>query len=108
MGMVEIAKTSEIPAGQMKPVTVEGKKLLVFNVDGKFYAMPQQCTHLGGNLSQGKLEGKTIQCPRHHALFDIPTGECLSGPKIGPLKLSAKNEPTYEVVIEGDSLKVKL
>jgi 3-phenylpropionate/trans-cinnamate dioxygenase ferredoxin component len=107
MGTFEVAKVSDIPNGQMKPITLEGKELLVFNLNGKYYAMPRRCTHLNGDLSQGKFEGNTIQCPRHHAKFDITTGECVSRPRIGPLKLSAKNEPIYEVVIEGDSIKVR-
>jgi nitrite reductase/ring-hydroxylating ferredoxin subunit len=107
MSSMEIAKTVDIPAGQMKSFVVDGKEVLVFNDGGNFYAMGRYCTHLHGDLSHGKLEGRTITCPRHGAQFDITTGRCLVGPKIGPLKLSTKDEVMYTVEVEGQSLRIK-
>jgi 3-phenylpropionate/trans-cinnamate dioxygenase ferredoxin subunit len=107
MSSMEIAKAGEIPAGQMKSFVVDGKEVLVINNAGKYYALGRYCTHLHGDLSRGKLEGTTITCPRHGAQFDITSGRCLAGPKIGPLKLSTKDEVTYLVEIEGQSLRIK-
>ena len=107
MATVEVAKVAEIPAGQMKAFTVEGKEIVVFNSAGKFYALPRYCTHLHGDLSKGKFEGTTVTCPRHGSQFDIATGKCLLGPKIGPLKLTTKDEPTYAVEVQGQSIRVK-
>jgi 3-phenylpropionate/trans-cinnamate dioxygenase ferredoxin subunit len=106
MSSMEIAKTGDIPAGQMKSFVVEGKEILVFNNGGNFYAIGRYCTHLHGDLSRGKLEGTTITCPRHGAQFDITTGRCLAGPKIGPLKLNTKDEATYAMEVEGQSLRI--
>jgi 3-phenylpropionate/trans-cinnamate dioxygenase ferredoxin subunit len=106
MASIEIAKPGDIPDGQMKSFVVDGKDVLVVNVGGNFYALGRYCTHLHGDLSRGKLEGNTITCPRHHAQFDIASGRCLVGPKIGPLKLNTKDEATYPVEIDGQSLRI--
>jgi 3-phenylpropionate/trans-cinnamate dioxygenase ferredoxin subunit len=108
MSFIEVAKTSEIPTGTKKAATVDGKEIVVFNVGGKFYALPRKCTHMGGDLSAGILEGETVICPRHSAHFNVTTGVCTAGPRIGPLKLSTKNEPIYEVIVEGESIKVRV
>jgi 3-phenylpropionate/trans-cinnamate dioxygenase ferredoxin subunit len=76
---VEVAQVDEIPAGAMKSFVVEGKQILVINYDGNYYAIGGKCTHMGGDLSKGKLEGKTVTCPKHGAKFDVTTGECVSG-----------------------------
>ncbi len=108
MNLYEVAKTEDIPAGTMKAVTVVGKEIIVFNVGGKFYALPRKCTHLSGDLSQGKLEGNSIICPRHGAHFDVTTGKCIQGPKIGPLKMNGKDEIPYVVRVDGNSIKVSV
>ena len=94
----EVAKTDEIPEGIMKPLIVQGKEILVVNYNGNYYAINRRCSHMGGDLSRGKLEGKIVTCPRHGSRFDITTGVSISGPKIGFLKLKTKNEPVYEVM----------
>jgi 3-phenylpropionate/trans-cinnamate dioxygenase ferredoxin subunit len=108
MTTTEIAKVGDIPAGEMKSFVVEGKQILVINDAGKYYAIGRYCTHLHGDLSQGKLEGTTIRCPRHGSQFDITTGRCLSGPKIGPLKLTTKDETVYALEVAGQSIRIKL
>ena len=60
MDYVKVADISEIPFGKMKMVTVGGKEVLIVNLDGKFYAIRNKCTHQGGDLSKGKLEGNVV------------------------------------------------
>jgi 3-phenylpropionate/trans-cinnamate dioxygenase ferredoxin subunit len=108
MAFVTVAKTLEIPPGQFKPFTVGGKPIVVANLEGSFYAIGGKCTHMGGDLSKGKLEGKIMQCPRHGARFDVTTGVAVGGPKIGPLKLKAANETRYEVRVQGDEIQVNV
>ena len=108
MEYLEVGKIGEISEGTMKAFQVQGKDILVANLGGKFYAIGNKCTHLGGDLSKGSLEGKIVVCPKHGSRFDITTGESTLGPKIGFIKLKTKNEPVYEVKIEGDSIKVNI
>lgn len=106
MKFVEVAKTDQIPAGTMKPFVVEGQEVLVVNYEGKYYAIGRKCTHMAGDLSEGKLEGKIVTCPRHGAKFDVTSGHNVSGPKMGPLKLKTGDETHYEVRVEGNSIQV--
>jgi len=108
MSFFEVAKINEIPEGTMKPVTTQGKEILVVNYNGNFYAINRKCTHMGGDLSKGKLDGKIVTCPRHGSRFDVTTGKSISGPKIGFLKLKTKDESIYEVKVEGNSIKVNI
>ena len=94
-----VAKRSEIPAGTTKRVVVDGTALLLCNVDGDIYAIEDVCTHDGGPLDQGELQGNRIQCPRHGALFDVTNGTALTLPAVIPLE-------TYAVSSDGDDVLV--
>jgi 3-phenylpropionate/trans-cinnamate dioxygenase ferredoxin component len=108
MSFIEIAKVEEIPEGQMKLFTMGDKNILIASFEGGFYAINGKCTHMGGDLSKGKLEGKVVTCPRHGSRFDVTTGACIGGPKIGFIKLKANDETTYEVKVEDKSIKVNI
>ena len=108
MSLYEVAKTSDMPEGTMKAVSIQDKEIIVVNYEGNYYAINRRCTHMGGNLSKGKLEGKIVTCPRHGSRFDVTTGESISGPRIGFLKLKTKNEPNYQVKVDNDSIKIDI
>ncbi len=108
MKYLEVGETGEIAEGEMKAYTAQDNDILVVNYNGSYYAIGGKCTHMGGDLSKGKLEGKIVTCPRHGSKFDITTGESISGPKISYLKLKTKKEPFYEVKVENDTIKVKI
>jgi 3-phenylpropionate/trans-cinnamate dioxygenase ferredoxin subunit len=95
-----IAKRSEISSGATRRVTVNGIEVLLCNVDGEIYAIEDVCTHDGGELDQGELEGCRIMCPRHGAYFDVRTGTALTLPAILPV-------PTYAVRLDGDDIYVE-
>jgi len=108
MGLTEIGKTSDIPEGTIKPLSAGGKEILVINYNGSYYAVNRKCTHKGGDLSRGMLDGKIVTCPVHGAKFDITTGKNVSGPKIGIMKLKTDDLQVYEVNVEGDSIRVNI
>ena len=108
MKIAEIAKSEEIPAGEMKRFLIEGKEILVVNYEGRYYAMDEKCTHRGGDLSEGKLEGNILTCPLHGSKFDITTGKNVSGPKLGFLKLKIKDETSYKVNSENGIIKISI
>jgi 3-phenylpropionate/trans-cinnamate dioxygenase ferredoxin component len=107
MSFSEVARIEGIPAGTMKAVVVDGKDVLVSNVGGKYYAIGGKCTHAGGDLSKGTLEGNVVTCPRHGSQFDVTTGKNLRGPKI-IVRVSTKDEPVYEIKVDGKSIQVKV
>jgi nitrite reductase/ring-hydroxylating ferredoxin subunit len=101
-----VAKTAELQPGAMKSVSAGGKKLLLANVDGAFFAMQQKCPHLGGNLSKGKLAGKTVTCPLHAATFDLATGQVVAVAHLLFLKFKTKQAAIFPVKIDGDTVLV--
>ena len=94
-----LAKRSEIPAGTTRRVAVGGRGILLCNVEGDIYAVEDVCTHDGGPLDQGELEGCRIMCPRHGAYFDVTSGTALTLPAIVPVQ-------TYRVLVDGDDIYV--
>lgn len=101
MKLRKIAKTSELVPGQYKSIELEDERIALFNVNGKFYALKDVCTHDGGILTGGVLHGYIVGCPRHGAQFDIRTGAVLRMPAYIGVE-------TYPVHIEGDEVFIKL
>jgi nitrite reductase/ring-hydroxylating ferredoxin subunit len=108
MSFIQVATKNQIPSGTMLAASAGDKELLLVNYEGNFYALNLKCTHMGGNLSKGVLEGKIITCPRHGAKFDITTGQCISRPNLGFMRPSIKDENTYTVKTEGDNILVDI
>jgi len=103
----KVAGISEIPLGKMKMVKAGGKDILIVNLDGKYFAMEDKCTHAGGDLSRGSLSGNVVICPRHGAKFDITTGKLVAGPKFDPSR-KIENEHPFEIRIEGNDIQIKV
>ncbi len=77
---IKVAESSEIADGTGKCVEVEGKRIAVFNMVGEFYAIDDTCTHRGGPLSEGAIEGDEVECPLHGAHFNIKSGQVTAPP----------------------------
>ncbi len=90
---------SGLAEGAMKAVEIDGEEVVVAKVGGRCYAFGGICTHDGGPLVDGELEGDRVICPWHMTEFDVKTGEVLDGLAEEPL-------PVYEVVVEGDEIRV--
>lgn len=97
---VKVAMTSEVSPGRMKAVQYEGQQVCLANVKGKYFAIRNTCTHLGGPLAQGKLEEGVVECPWHGSRFDLATGEVKRGPARTP-------ETVYEVKVDGTNILVR-
>ena len=103
----KVAQTQEIPAGQMKAVKLANKDVLIANVNGQYYAIGNICTHQGGNLFKGTLQGNIVTCPRHKAQFDVTNGKVVSHPKM-PLKHpKIVDQAIYKVKVEGSDILVE-
>jgi 3-phenylpropionate/trans-cinnamate dioxygenase ferredoxin subunit len=106
--LVKVAETSEIAQGQMKAFKLEEKEILIANVNGNYYAIPNRCTHKNGELSKGSLDGNIVTCPVHGARFDVTTGKAVAGPKIAFFRGKTDDERSYQVKIEGTDVMVDL
>ncbi len=71
-----VAKASEVVPGEMKLVEVGGDEVVIANVNGEFFAFSDTCTHEGGPLSDGELEGDIVTCPWHFTPFNVRSINC--------------------------------
>jgi len=94
-----VARLSDIADGTTKRVVIDGEAVLLCRAEGTLYAIEDVCTHDGGELDQGTLEGCRIECPRHGAYFDVRTGAALTLPAVVPVQ-------TFPVRIDGDDVYV--
>jgi nitrite reductase (NADH) small subunit len=122
-----VAKVAEIPPGERLIVTVAGRTIGVFNVNGRFYALRNSCPHQGGELCRGALvglataerpgeihytrEGEILKCPWHGWEFDLATGRSVFDPnrtrvKSYPVEVEELHAETYPVEIERDRVVV--
>ena len=108
MTHIRVAAVSDVAPGRIVPIEAGGRKLLLANVEGDFYAADRKCPHLGYNLCRGgKLDGRAIVCPLHKAKFDLATGKVERDPKLLFLKMTAKTDlRIYPVRVEGDDVLV--
>ena len=98
---VRVAKVSEIPDPGRKLVEVDERLVVLIHAGGQFYAIDDLCTHDGGPLGEGELDGFAIACPRHGAKFDVRDGRALTMP-------ATRATVVHEVKVVGDDVLVKL
>lgn len=82
---IDIAAAADMAPGSHRTADVEGTAIAVFNVDGTYYAIEDLCSHAAATLSQGRVEGCEIVCPRHGARFSLISGAALSPPAWEPI-----------------------
>jgi 3-phenylpropionate/trans-cinnamate dioxygenase ferredoxin subunit len=104
---VKVAKISEIPPGGKKSVRASKTRVLVVNVDGKFYCIQSVCTHHANPLFTGKLKGKVLWCDNHYASFDVTTGK-VADPPVGSEYLKLDPLKIYPAKIDGDDIIVEV
>lgn len=99
--MVPVARRGELPPGRMKRFELDGRDLLLLNLDGTYYALDNACPHNGGPLSQGSLDaaGCKIVCPRHAWSWNVETGRAVAPPV-------DYRVATYRVAVRGDIVLV--
>ena len=98
---VKVAKTSEIADQSATCVEVEGKQIALFNLGGEFYAIDDTCTHRGGPLSEGSVDGDQVECPWHGAHFNIKSGEVTGPPAL-------EGVTKYTVRLVGDAIEIEV
>jgi len=101
-GWVSAGRGDDLAPGQVRVVQAGRARLALCNVDGKLYAIDDVCTHDGGPLDQGWLEGCEIECPRHGARFDVTSGRVTCMPAIMPVQTHPVRVVDGEVEIQVD------
>ena len=112
---VEVPGGNELQSGQMKMFKLGDHEILLARVGDTFYAADNLCPHMGGSLSEGKLEKTIVTCPRHHSQFDLVDGHVVkwtdwSGFKLSLSKMVKSPRPvnTYKVNVEGGKVMVEI
>jgi len=81
---IDVARSDELADGEWRVVDADGTRVAVFRLGDDYYAIEDVCTHDGGELASGCLDGDVIVCPRHGARFSVRTGVALSAPAYEP------------------------
>ena len=84
-----------------KLVEADGQAIALFVVDGKYCAIENRCTHVGGPLAEGELEGEVVTCPWHGSRFNVKTGAVLSPP-------AARGVKSFPVRVTGNDVEVQI
>jgi nitrite reductase/ring-hydroxylating ferredoxin subunit len=100
-GFIKVAELSDIEEGELVPVEVDDEPICLTKANGVICAFTDNCTHIGGPLNEGDLEGDVLTCPWHGAQFNVHTGKVLRGPARQDLQ-------TYPVQIEGEDILISL
>jgi 3-phenylpropionate/trans-cinnamate dioxygenase ferredoxin subunit len=93
--LVAVARVDEIASGQFRKVTVDDRAFILANVDGRFYAVEDNCSHEDYPLSYGCLDGDRIKCSLHGSRFSLITGEPMDEPADTPIR-------TYRLEVDPD------
>jgi nitrite reductase/ring-hydroxylating ferredoxin subunit len=98
---LEAGKAGELRPGTMKRIDARGRRILLANVDGRYCATDDTCTHEEASLSTGVLKGELVKCPLHGSRFNVCTGKALEEPAEESLR-------TYPVRLEGGRILIGL
>jgi 3-phenylpropionate/trans-cinnamate dioxygenase ferredoxin subunit len=112
---MEAGKIGEFQDGTRKKVMIQGHEILLAMIENKYYAVSNRCSHLGGDLSAGKLDGTIITCPKHGSRFDLRDGKVVRWLKgsgvfsaVGRALKSPRPLDTYNIRAEGDRVMVEI
>lgn len=115
MAYVSVGEVSQLTDGAMREVEVNRHQVLIARVGDSLYAVDSRCPHMGGKLTEGRLEGTIVTCPRHGSQFDLADGSVVrwlhgSGlvSRIGTALKSPCPLKTYNVKVEGREILVEI
>ncbi len=97
---LDVMDESALAEGKNTVVNVDGTDVAIFKIDGQCYAIADLCTHDGGEIASGTLDGDEIICPRHGARFCVKTGEVTAPP-------AYENIDCFPVRIEQGRIQVR-
>ena len=110
--LIKIAETKDLTPGQAAAFDLEGQRIALFNVEGTYYAIGDSCTHRGGPLSEGDVQGTKVTCPWHGADFDLKTGAVLGPPAQKgvprPAQRWSASPPSITLLPGSESVRAKM
>lgn len=98
--LVKVGRADDLAEGQGTLARVDGQRIAIFHVGGRYYALEATCPHEGGPLADGVIEGARVLCPWHGYDFDLKTGACGLEPGLRVL--------TYPVKVQDGDLLIEM
>ena len=92
---------SDLSEGESLAVEIDGEPVAIVRTEGEVFAIRDVCSHAEVPLTEGEVDGHTIECWLHGSCFDVRTGEPTNMPATVPV-------PVYPVKIEGDDVLVSI
>ncbi|MBI2671967.1 Rieske (2Fe-2S) protein [Candidatus Woesearchaeota archaeon] len=97
---MKIAKINDVEEGKGKVVSMGGKEIALFKLNGQVYVIENKCSHRGGPLGEGQVQDKIVTCPWHGWQFDVTNGQNLMAPGM--------NLKSYKVEVKGEDVVIDL
>jgi nitrite reductase/ring-hydroxylating ferredoxin subunit/uncharacterized membrane protein len=97
---VPVLAEAELPENELRRVEANGVPVLLARRDGTIYALAENCSHMGGPLSEGRLEGDSVRCPWHGSRFSLEDGRVLDSPATFP-------QPCFEIRVNNGQIEVR-
>lgn len=101
MPRVKVAKVSDVPEGSATAIDVGGVAVALFHRPDGWFAIENTCTHRGGPLAEGDIEGHVVTCPWHGGQFDMRNGNLIGPPPARPVR-------AFGVVVEGEDVALEM
>ncbi len=98
---IPIGTPADFPEGRGVAVIAGGKRLAIFRIGDRFFAIDNVCTHHRMRLSDGPVQGLVVTCRTHGSRFNLETGAAVKGPARKPVR-------TYQVYLVGETLEVEM
>ena len=97
----QVMEYNDLANGERAFIEIDGKEIVIINIAGEVFSILDECTHDGGPLGDGALDGHEVVCPRHGARFDIVSGEALTLPAV-------EDTETFPIRIVDDFIEIGL
>lgn len=78
----QVTPVEDFPDGERIYLEIGSQPIVIFQINGEFFATGDVCTHDGGEIGNGELDGEEIICPRHGARFNIRSGKAVALPAV--------------------------
>lgn len=104
MAFKKLATMDDLWGGEMMGVVVDGKKVLLVNIDDTIYAYEDKCAHKESPLSEGDLEGRVLTCATHQWEYDICTGKGVN-PESACLNAFAVKVEGGDILVDVEQVK---
>jgi nitrite reductase (NADH) small subunit len=101
---VTLGPVDEIPVGEGRTFTVEGRQIAVFRLrDGSLRALDAVCPHRGGPLADGIADSQVVVCPLHSFTYDLDTGDEVANGGVGVQSYPARVKDSGEICLSIDA-----